>query len=267
MSAAAVEPTSVSARGWLDPYRIWLWLQLPLWLLGLVWAGQQFQGWIERPLEQIQVGSDRSTGQFKQLSSEQLQQQLWQLPTGSYAQLDLQAFKQSLEQLAWVHSVQLKRSWPDQLEVVVREQRPIARWGSEGLVNEEGHIFSPAEDFARQQQDRFKQLPQLMGPEHRSLGLMAQFHHFSRMLQPLGLELDGLEMEPRGAWTLTLKNGIRLVVGRGQVIEKLQRFKQVYGDLLGRYAERIKQVDVRYTNGLAVTWTEPPTPAAPAKAK
>ncbi|MEH6469754.1 MAG: cell division protein FtsQ/DivIB [Halopseudomonas sp.] len=251
--SAVTQPASSLLRLIRDPYQIWQWLQLPLWLvvIGLLvqWGGQ----WLERPLAQIEI-----SGEFEQLDAKQLEQQLWQQTNSSYALLDLQQFKQMLESQAWVNRVEVQRSWPDRFVVRVREEHPVARWGDEGLVNEQGDIFSPTGEFAEQYQSEFAALPKLSGPEHRSLNLMAQYRDFNQMLRPLGVSLSGLQMEARGAWTLTLDNGIRLIIGRGHAIDKLRRFSQVYGELLVRYADRIVQIDARYTNGLAVTWNEPP---------
>ena len=263
-----------------DPYRCWLWLQLPLWLWVLGWVGLSAQQWLARPLAQIEV-----TGDFQQLDAGTLEQKLWQHLSQNQLQNSSQTmatskdntvvispagqglveFKQLLEQLPWVNEVSIRRRWPDRLQVRVREQRPVARWGEQGLVNEQGVIFSPAGQFAKQNRSEFAALPLLSGPEHRSLSLMAQYRNFNQLLRPLGVSLVGLEMEARGAWTLQLNNGIRLIVGRGQSIDKLQRFSQVYGTILKRYAERIDQVDVRYTNGLAVTWREQPVRRKAAK--
>ena len=239
-----------------DPYRLWLWLQLPLWLLIATLVWQASQQWLARPLGKIDV-----SGELQQLDAGELEQYLSTSALqngGRYAAQDLAEFKRLLEQQPWVNEVAIRRSWPDRLQVRVREQRPVARWGEQGLVNEQGVIFSPADQFAKQRQAEFTALPQLSGPEHRSLSLMAQYRDFNQLLRPLGVSLTGLEMEARGAWTLQLNNGIRLIIGRGQSIDKLQRFGQVYDAVLKRYAERIDQVDVRYTNGLAVTWREQP---------
>jgi cell division protein FtsQ len=242
-----------------DPYRLWLWLQLPLWLLVVALLWQPSQQWLAQPLSQIEIDGD-----LQQLNAVELEQQLWQHLSASqqrnqnFASQDLLEFKQLLEQQPWVNEVAIRRSWPNRLQLQIREQHPVARWGEQGLINEQGVIFTLAEPFAKQHQAEFLALPQLSGPQQRSLSLMAQYRDFNQLLRPLNLSLTGLAMEERGAWTLQLNNGIRLIVGRGQSIEKLQRFGQVYRSVLKRYADRIEQVDVRYTNGLAVTWREQP---------
>jgi len=249
---ATTQPASPLLAVLQDPYRIWQWLQLPLWLLVLVSIWQTAEQWLQRPLVEIQI-----SGEFQQLDTRQLEQQLWRQINTSYALTDLASIKQQLEQHAWINQVDLQRSWPDLLKVQVREERPVARWGDQGLVNEQGRIFSPAESFSQQLPTQFAALPQLSGPEPRSLALMAQYRDFNQILRPLGISVSGLQMEARGAWTLTLDNGIRLLIGRGNAIEKLRRFTQVYSEVLARYADRIVQIDARYTNGLAVTWNEP----------
>ncbi|MEH6649345.1 MAG: cell division protein FtsQ/DivIB [Motiliproteus sp.] len=245
-----------------DPYRLWLWIQLPLWLGLLVWGWQMSQQWLDKPVIEINV-----SGELKQLQSSSLEQQLWQhlsqgqpesVAAGRYMAADLSEFKQLLEQLPWVNEVSVRRQWPDGLLIQVREQHPVARWGRQGLVNEQGEVFSPLLLATKTGQQKFLQLPMLSGPENRSLNLMAQYRDFNQLLRPLGLSLTELQMEARGAWAMQLENGIKLVIGRGQPIEKMQRFSQVYSAVLKRYAERIAQVDVRYTNGLAVTWREAP---------
>lgn len=245
-----------------DPYRLWLWIQLPLWLGLMVWGWQVGQQWLDKPVVEIKV-----SGGLKQLQSSRLEQQLWQhllqgqsesVAAGRYMAADLSEFKQLLEQLPWVNEVSVRRQWPDGLLIQVREQHPVARWSTQGLVNEQGEVFSPLLLATETGQQQFVQLPMLSGPENRSLGLMAQYRDFNQLLRPLGLSLTELQMEARGAWAMQLDNGIKLVIGRGQPIEKMQRFSQVYSAVLKRYAERIAQVDVRYTNGLAVTWREAP---------
>lgn len=238
-----------------DPYRVWQWLQLPLWLLLIGWLVVQLQAWLNRPLVEIEL-----QGEFQQLDARLLEQSLWRQADQGFALTELERFKQQLELLPWVERVQLRRRWPEGVEIAVYEQQPVARWGLEGLVNERGKVFRPADIAEVERQQEFKGLPLLQGPEQHSLNLMAQYRDINQLLRPLGVSLSGLEMEARGAWTLQLNNGIQLVVGRGQVVERLRRFSKVYGELLSRYADRIVQIDVRYTNGLAVTWTQPPEP-------
>jgi cell division protein FtsQ len=88
---------------------------------------------------------------------------------------------------------------------------------------------------------------------------MLQFHDFNQMFRPFGLSVTRLSLEARGAWTLTLDNDIRVVLGREALNERLQRFLDLYKQRLAEHAAQIEQIDIRYTNGIAVRWREMPS--------
>jgi cell division protein FtsQ len=66
----------------------------------------------------------------------------------------------------------------------------------------------------------------------------------------------GLDLEARGAWTLELDNDIKVVVGRENINERLQRFLELYRLRLADKSAEIEQIDIRYTHGVAVKWRE-----------
>src|SRR5690606_1265945 len=78
---------------------------------------------------------------------------------------------------------------------------------------------------------------------------------------PLGFSIARLELRARGSWFLTTSQGIELLLGRDQVIEKMRRFTAIYQQALVQESENIARIDLRYANGLAVAWHEP-NPAA-----
>jgi cell division protein FtsQ len=250
MMQRATAATAAAQRlaGAISLYQLLVASQVALFVL-LVWGGTGllFQ-WLERPLAEVRI-----EGELVETGVSELGERVWGLGASSYLTLDLRAIKATLEADPWIDRVNPRRQWPAGVQVLVREQRPVARWGGGGLVNEQGVIFWPEVKAA------YSHLPALEGPEDQPLALMAQFRALSQLIRPLNLRLTALTLEPRGAWTATLDNGIRLLVGRGQVIDKIGRFARVYGDQLMPYADKIKQIDLRYTNGLTVTWNQPPS--------
>ncbi len=226
-------------------FRLWCWLQGPL-LLAFVFALiGGFQHWLNQPLADVEI-----VGTLRQTATADVVRQVRVLAVENYADLDLAVIKTALEAHPWVHDVEVRRTWPVSLQVTVREERPIARWGQGGLLNEAGNVFWP------HQIEGSESLPLLVGPQTRALEMMTQYLTISQLLRPYGLRLSKLELEPRGAWALQLDNGIRVLIGRGRIVEKVERFTGVYSNKLTPYIERIKQIDVRYTNGLTVTWHE-----------
>jgi len=64
----------------------------------------------------------------------------------------------------------------------------------------------------------------------------------------------GNAMDKRRAWQVDFKDGLHLKLGRTDDESRLNRFVTVYLGGLGTFKDLIKEIDMRYTNGLAVVW-------------
>ncbi len=172
---------------------------------------------------------------------------------------DLRVLKNAVEALPWVHSATLRRIWPDQIELSVTEHQPMARWGDNGLVTAEGVVFRPETDSLP------PGLPRLVGDDSQAPKVAASYLDWRDRVAALGLRIVTLALDPRGAWTLNLANGLRLELGTERVEERLGRFIHTYPQLAA--AGRAELIDVRYTNGLAVRWAEGAAPGDAAVAQ
>ncbi|MBS8241981.1 cell division protein FtsQ [Marinobacter lipolyticus] len=166
----------------------------------------------------------------------------------SFFATDLSDIKTELEQRPWVESAAVRRVWPDRLEIEIREKKPLAYWNSDRLVSRSGELFAPPNP------EIAGRLPRLAGPDERVKDVIRQARTMSETLSARGLGFAGLTLEQRGAWTLTLANGIEVVLGRDQVEERFERFITVYENRLISREDEVSQVDARYTNGVAVKW-------------
>lgn len=215
---------------------------------GLLWSlAQQVWHWLDRPVAEVRV-----LGEARHLNRGELAQRLAAGLNAPLLQLDLAQLEERLLEEPWVHGARVRRDWPPAIEVRIDEEVPVARWGDKGLLNHQGDIFWP------ELKPEYQALPRLNGPASDTGRVMAQFHDLNRMFQGAGLRLSGLTLEARGAWTLELDNGMRVVVGRERVTERLGRFLRIYRERLAAEADRIEQVDIRYTNGVAVKWKPQP---------
>lgn len=165
-----------------------------------------------------------------------------------FFRVDLNRLEDSVRTLPWVAAVSARRAWPDALLVRVREQVPIARWGSEALLNSRGEIFQP---IGGELPDG---LPLLFGPKGRERYLIGQFHAASQMLRGDGLGLKALVEDERRAWYMVLDNGIPVALGRNRPEDKVRRFVRIYPRALAEKVDKIAGVDMRYPNGFAVAW-------------
>ena len=141
------------------------------------------------------------------------------------------------------------------------EQIPAATWGERGLLNTRGDLFVtdarhvPAE------------LPRLAGPEGQSSDVARRYLDMRDRLIPSGLDLRAVTLDPRGAWLLTLANGIEVRLGRRDVDARADLFLDVAADIVASREAEIEFVDMRYSNGFTIGWKggspSPVTESAP----
>jgi cell division protein FtsQ len=162
---------------------------------------------------------------------------------GNFFTLDLARTRKAFEQLAWVRKVDLRRRWPDRLEVRIEEHVPLARWGTQALVNTQGEVFTANYDGV---------LPVFIGPPGSAKEMTIQYAYFRRVLEPLGDAPVQVVVSARRAWTLQLASGLTLELGRSDLEERLERFVRYHNDAVRLLGRRMRQVDLRYSDGFAV---------------
>lgn len=241
------------------------WLNRLLILLGtgaVLAAG--LQGFITLqaiPVEQITV-----TGNLKHTQTEAVQEMVQPALAGGFLNADLEQIQAQLEVLPWIYQASVRRRWPHSLEINVVEQLPIARWGEGGFLNHEGAVFEPADA------DAWQSLPRLVGPPGSEDELMVRYQRLEELLEEVALEVQTLELDARGHMRAQLANGITLVLGGDNVLERVRRFIAVYrADLapraseVARGASEVARVDLRYESGLAVAFHEVDEEQEPAR--
>jgi cell division protein FtsQ len=189
-------------------------------------------------LRQIEV-----TGAAHHISRAQVETIVRNEMKGTFFTLNLARVRSAFEKLPWVREVQLRRHWPDRLEVTVLEHVPLARWGSTALVNTHGEVFQAAFDG---------KLPTFVGPAGTSKEIAIQYDFFRRNLATIGTTPILVRVTPRRAWQVRLDEGPTLELGREDVEARLARYIQVHERVVDTLKRRIDYVDLRYANGFAV---------------
>jgi cell division protein FtsQ len=162
---------------------------------------------------------------------------------GTFFTLDIVRLRNSFEKLPWVRRADVRRQWPDRVDVLIEEHQPLARWGADALVNTQGEVFTAAYDAT---------LPQFSGPIGTSKEVALQYDVFRRDFAAIGREPVQVHLSPRRAWQVRLNDGLTLEVGREQVPARVARFLAVYAQTIAPLGRRADAVDLRYSNGFAV---------------
>jgi cell division protein FtsQ len=181
---------------------------------------------------------------------------------GTFFSVDLDAVRRSFESLPWVRKVEVRRLWPDRIQVSIEEHVALARWGVDAqvrrLINTHGEVFEDELPGA-------ERLPQFAGPSGSAQEVARRYAAFRQTLAPLQLEPRQVLLSPRYAWQLRLSNGLTLELGRDQLKEPVQqrlaRFVAFYAQTLGSLNRRLEYVDLRYPSGFALRVPEIMHPA------
>ncbi|MBT3620045.1 MAG: FtsQ-type POTRA domain-containing protein [Porticoccaceae bacterium] len=200
---------------------------------------------IDTPLSKIMVG-----GNFNHLEEQELAELVNIEIDGGFLSMNLNQLRQELQSHPWIHQVSVRREWPSTLKVEVIEEVPIARWGKKGFLNRLGDQLSLPEN------SNLKSLPVLEADFGSSQDMIAQYLLLAELLAPTDLKLTELQRDAVGAWQIETAAGVRLVLGRDQIIEKIRRLIVVWGSGLDVQLNNIATIDLRYPNGLAVSWRD-----------
>jgi hypothetical protein len=125
------------------------------------------------PVKKIQI-----QGQMKRVTPEQLRFIAEHELTGTFFTLDIDKTRAAFGKLPWVRDAQVRRRWPDALEIAVEEHVALARWGENGLVDSHGDRFDAASD---------QQLPVFYGPAGAEKDMTAMLARLRQGLKPTGL--------------------------------------------------------------------------------
>jgi cell division protein FtsQ len=169
--------------------------------------------------------------------------------TQGMIRLHVHDLKKSLLSLPWIKDVNILRQWPDKLIINITEQNPGAHWDKTKLVNLQGQIFSPS-SFP----SKLNSLPWLYGPDSNATDVWAGYQNMSSIIAPLGLKIIAINLSPYDAWEIELNNGIPIVLGKDEVMQRLKRFVEIYPKLFDNNTNAVEYIDLRYNNGLAVKW-------------
>lgn len=209
----------------------------------LLWGGIFLSHPDTLPIKQVRVEGD-----FTRLSPVDLQLLVTDKVRGGFFNLDVDAVRLALLAEPWVSEVTVKRIWPDALRVIVIEQIPVVRWKDSGLLNSSGEYFAP--DLATIPGE----LPLLSGPAGTELNLLNRFNAMQERVQLIGFKVVSMTLNERRAWSFQLNNGIKVVLGRRDFEERLNRFLTLIPTTISGRIKQTESIDMRYTNGFSIRW-------------
>ena len=195
------------------------------------------------PLREVRID-----GELTHVTREQLETLARREVKGNFFTLDLGEARAAFASLPWVRGAEVRRQWPDRLDVALEEHVPLARWGTAALVNTYGEVFTAAFE----QPSGGTPVPLFIGPPESAKEIAIQYGYFRRRLAIIGQVPVEVRVSPRRAWQVRLASGLTLRLGRERIEARLDRYIAAHDRTLSRLRRKLDYVDLRYPNGFAV---------------
>lgn len=190
----------------------------------------------------------RIEGRFRYLGRDEVREALLPAVKTDFFSADVQVIHRATVTIPWVETAEIKRVWPDAIDIRIEEQTPVVRWGDKSLLNERGEPFTP------RLTEELQRLPLIMGPQGYERRLLEIMLGLKQALAEQSLELTTFRVTERRSWKLILANGMEVELGRQKPLKNFQRLLKVLPVLGQERVAAIAKVDMRYPNGFAVVW-------------
>lgn len=162
---------------------------------------------------------------------------------------DLTQQRDQLNAHPWIKSAHVVRHWPESIELLIEERRPVAMWNDLYLIEADGEIFEP---------DLMPNVNwiNLVGPEAHRMKMLDGMQKITQAMRTIGVKVDKIILDYRGAWTIILENNVELYLGSSLFEERLRKFILHYPSSIRAKMDSIMAIDFRYDHGYALKWKQ-----------
>ncbi len=185
------------------------------------------------------------TSPLQELKPEEVTEVVKPYLGSSFWDMPLDKLQAEFTRMDWVESAEVKRQWPDQLYIHIKEQVPVARWNEDGLINGAGEVFFPADISA------YADLVQLQGKLEDSTIILAELVKAQALFNEVEMTIASISLQDQ-VWYLKTLQGPEIIIDSNHADAKLQRFVKALPKLDKALRNSARVYDLRYSNGFIV---------------
>ncbi len=213
--------------------------------------------WQRFPTKNIDV-----VGDLGHPESDQLAATVARVSTGNILRVDITKVVEAAQSLSWVENATIRRKWPDTIEVQVNLRKVRARFNDDEYLDQFGIPFKSPTPIDRS-------LPRLSGPRNSAAEILTAYEAWNEASSRVGLAVKSIWLSERGSWELFVSpirrpderyrsdyssEPIKVILGSGDINDRSKRFLKLYAELFQPLHEKISVIDLRYPDGVSVTW-------------
>ena len=166
----------------------------------------------------------------------------------SFFNVDINYLQSKIENIDWISSANIRRSYPNKIIIFVTEHVPIAIWNNKDYLNQYGEIFT-----ANKKNNKF---PILISKNNKNKIIFEYLSLFSNDLirHNINEKVVKIIEDDIRSISVILSSGITIKLGSKNVKEKIDIFFKVYQTLNSSDLSKMRYIDMRYSNGFSVGW-------------
>ena len=188
------------------------------------------------PIEEVEVTSTTSN-----YDTEKINDVVVSIYGQDLLSLDLSDIKRSITSDEWIRDVEIKKSFPDTLEIIIIPQQPYAIYNSKIMMLDGTVIGNSSLSL---------DLPIIVDHTNDSLSSMNIMILTRKLLQKIDLDIKKVEIHDALIKVFTSTN--ILISDRINYEVNLKRLVITFQDLQRLFKREIKSIDMRYSNGFAI---------------
>ena len=213
-------------------------------------------------LSYFEIQSVELTGEIKHISPVAFRRALGTTTYGNFFNIDMNAIREAALKAPWVKSVNVRKVWPDAINIEIREYKPLALWEDGRLVSVEGKLFAANPEEA----DNPLSLPEFFGRADMVDEVTRRYRRFSRMLQVVmpKARVTEVSVSERDSWAVAIAGDqippTRIELG---VEQEGWTLEDRFGVVIVQYPDVVKlmqgppsSIDARYELAFSVTLPE-----------
>lgn len=224
-----------------------------LWIILIVGGGVTFFSWLYNysdwlPIRHFNISSYNG-GSLEHLTAEEVNNILDPYRKNrNFLNINLPEIKQKFLAQDWVDEVDVRRSWPDSISIIILERKSLARWGgSENyLIDNKGNLFKGVANDSLIWFNGRARTEKIIFDTYERIAPLFHKHH---------LVLHKLEYARHSTWILHLDENIRIYLGQKDMLRRLTQLLSVWDSLLKRDSRRIREIHMEYRDGFAVRYS------------
>lgn len=142
------------------------------------------------------------TGEIDHISSVHFRRALGNTTNGTFFNINLDAIREAALRAPWVKAVNVRRVWPDKINIEIKEYKALALWEDGRLVSVDGELFAANPEEA----DNPMALPEFFGPSEMVQEVTRRYKRFNKMLQVVmpKARVTEVSVNDRNSWALAI---------------------------------------------------------------